>query len=212
MGRSLYFLLALLLAPMAQAHPHVFVDVGLRLEHNAQGQVVGVEVSWGFDALFSLLVLSDRDLDTDGDMQLTEVERVALKGFDVAHFKPDEDAALFVFLHGRKLDLQPPDPVDVVIEDGRLVARHVRRFEPVAPADLIGLRIQSYDPTYYAAMELTGTMHVPHGCVVNIDKPDRTEANRYLAKLNSFGNEAVFDEVLVGVHFAETLSLTCDAT
>ena len=62
---------ALLAAPVAQAHPHVFVEVGLRFVSQPDGRLSGVEVTWRYDDFFSLLVLEDRGLDPDGDMVLT---------------------------------------------------------------------------------------------------------------------------------------------
>ena len=48
----------------ARAHPHVFVDVGLRFEADGRGNLTGVEVTWRYDDFFSLLILSDMGLDT----------------------------------------------------------------------------------------------------------------------------------------------------
>ncbi|NBX43183.1 MAG: DUF1007 family protein, partial [Rhodobacteraceae bacterium] len=65
------------------AHPHIFVDAGLRLRHDPTGALVAVEVTWRYDALYSLLLVGDYVLDPDHDMILTEEETAAMLGFDL---------------------------------------------------------------------------------------------------------------------------------
>ncbi|MEX0310131.1 MAG: DUF1007 family protein, partial [Tateyamaria sp.] len=47
-----------LAAPVA-AHPHVFVDTGLKVIVDEAGVFQGVEVTWSYDDFYSLLLLSD---------------------------------------------------------------------------------------------------------------------------------------------------------
>jgi len=73
MGMRSFIATVLTLCPVAvaQAHPHVFVDVELAVIYD-NGTPVGVQVDWTYDDYFSLLLLADLGLDLDGDMQLTD--------------------------------------------------------------------------------------------------------------------------------------------
>ena len=69
---------ALVAPAMAAAHPHIFVDTGLRLATDEGGRLSGVEVAWEYDELYSLLVLEDMELDDDYDGKLKPEEMARL--------------------------------------------------------------------------------------------------------------------------------------
>lgn len=193
-------------APRAGAHPHVFVDVGLRFETGAKGAVTGVEVTWVYDDLFTLLILSDYGLDTDADMVLTDAERAQLKGFDLTDWPEGFEGALFLHKDSAPVALGPPEALSVTIKEGRLVTRHRRPVTPVAPD---GLVVRSYDPSYYAALRLSGAVGLPAPCDGRIEPPDRAAADALLESLGGAGREAVFEQTEVGVHYADTLVISC---
>jgi ABC-type uncharacterized transport system substrate-binding protein len=207
MLRALTLLCCLLIAPRAMAHPHVFVDVGLRFHTDAAGAVNGVEVTWRYDSLFSLLVLSDRGLDMDGDMALTEAERAALLGFDLMDWEDGFDGALFLRRNEVDVPLGSPQALSLELRDGHLVTRHLRPLAtPVAPTGLI---VRPYDPSYYAALSLSDHVKAPAGCDVRVIPPDRKAADAQVEALGGFGDEATFEEALVGGYYADTLVLSC---
>lgn len=192
---------------MAVSHPHVFVDVGLKFHTDPAGDVNGVEITWRYDSLFSLLVLSDRGLDRDGDMVLTEAERAALLGFDLTDWEEGFDGALFLRRGDVDVALGPPEALSVELRDGHLVTRHLRPL--VAPIAPTGLVVRPYDPSYYAALSLSGQVVPPAGCDGRVIPPDRQAADAQVEALGGFGDEAMFDEVLVGGYYADTLVLSC---
>lgn len=207
MTRVLTLICCFMIAPMVRAHPHVFVDVGLVFHEDQAGRMTRIEVTWRYDALFSMLILSDRGLDADGDMALTEAERAALMGFDLTGWEPGFDGALFLRQGGADLPLGPPEALSVALEDGHLVTRHLRPVAvPVPAADLV---VRPYDPSYYAALSLTGTVDAPEGCEARIVPPDREAAAAQVAALGGFGDESTFEDVLVGGYYADTLILSC---
>ncbi len=210
MIRALTLLICLCAAPMARAHPHVFVDVGLSFETDAEGRLVAVEVQWSYDDLFSLLVLSDRGLDMDGDMILTEAERAALIGFDLVDWPPDFEGALFLYQGDAKLALAAPEALSLELRQGRIVTRHRRPLK--APAPLTALDVQPYDPSYYAALTLREMPGMPAGCTGEILRPDTEAADAKLEKLGGLNNEGLFEEVQVGIYYADTLVVTCGSS
>ncbi|WP_397542394.1 DUF1007 family protein [Roseovarius salis] len=195
-----------LAAPVARAHPHVFVEVGLRLEADERGHLTGVEVTWTYDALYTLLILSDRWLDPDGDMVLTAAERAELLGFDLVDWPEGFEGALFIDTPVGSISPSPPEALSVRLEEGRLVTRHRRPLGPVAAPRL---EVRPYDPSYYAALELSGAVRLPEGCTGDVVAPDRAAADARVAALGDPGREDFFEEVAVGVHYADTLVVTC---
>jgi ABC-type uncharacterized transport system substrate-binding protein len=209
MGRLFVMLAAvwLALAPsQARAHPHVFVDVALRFETDDQGRLTGVEVTWRYDDFYSLLVLSDRGMDPDGDGRLTAREKAALEGFDLVEWPDGFDGGLFLRQEARDIALGPPEALGVTLEGNRIVSRHRRALGPVAPA---GLVVKPYDPSYYAALTLVDVSGLPAGCAGTVQSPDRAEAAARAQDVMGEVTEDRFAEVEVGVYYADTLEVRC---
>ncbi|MRU14462.1 DUF1007 family protein [Roseovarius sp. A21] len=206
MLRKLLILLALIPATIASAHPHVFVDVSLRFLSDTKGRLTGVEVTWSYDDFFSLLVLEDRGLDPDGDMQLTEKEQAALMGFDLEYWEPGFEGALFLYDEGEKVALGGPKATHATMEGGRIVTRHIRPVEALAP---MHLTVRPYDPSYYAALDLVEVTGLPEICETELIQPDTDAADQKVETLGGVGMEAVYDEVQVGIYYADELRVTC---
>ncbi len=200
-------LLASLAAAPARAHPHVFVDVGLSFETDGQGNLTGVEVTWAYDDLFSMLILSDYGLDPDGDMALTEAERAELIGFDLADWPEGFEGALFIDTAGGKLSLGPPEALSLRMEDGQIVTRHRR---PVSTEMPRGMTVRAYDPSYYAALSMIGEMILPDGCTGELTRADTAAADETVETLGNTGAEDFFDTFEVGRFYADTLEVTCE--
>jgi len=202
-------LLALVLIPTsAVSHPHVFVDTGLKVIVGTDGRVEGVEVSWAYDALYSLLVFEELGLDQDYDGTLTDVEIASLSGFDlkwVAEYKGD----LYLEAGGVAVELAAPVDRGVVIEDARIVSTHYRAL--TAPLSPNGLILRAYDPTFYTAYELTRGVSVDANCAVDVTSADLDAAytlvEEMLYVMPARPGEDVFPEV--GEAFADTVVIEC---
>lgn len=197
----------LAVAAPARAHPHVFVDVGLTFETDGQGNLTGIEVTWAYDDLFSMLILSDRGMDMDGDMTLTEDERDALIGFDLTDWPEGFDGALFIETAAGQVTLGPPEALSVRMENGQIVTRHRRPVTPVRPGKMT---VRAYDPSYYAALSMTGAMELPAGCVGSVTEADEAAADEQVEDLGNTADEGFFDAVEVGQYYADRLVVTCE--
>ena len=143
----------LIVAPLgALAHPHVFIDAGLSLRHDAAGALTHVGVEWAYDEFYSLLIIEDLGLDPDGDGVLTTDEQAALQGFD-ADWEPGFDGRLFLDADGRRLALDGPQDFAARYEDGRVISAHVRPLAEPLDGDR-PLTIQVYDPEYYVQFSI----------------------------------------------------------
>jgi ABC-type uncharacterized transport system substrate-binding protein len=195
-------------APKALAHPHVFVDTELRV-FVEQGDAVAVEVTWTYDDFFSLLIFEDMGLDPDGDAELTRDELATLRGFDLEVWPEGFEGDLYAYHGGEKIELGFPEVTGIAVEDGRIVSRHVRTL-PNLPAERLQLR--QYDPTYYVAYTLTRPVRVEGGCRATISPHDPEKAEQAVAEELGTIPEDMFEQMLVGVHFADRVGFECPAS
>jgi ABC-type uncharacterized transport system substrate-binding protein len=206
---------ALLPADRAAAHPHLFVDTGLSPVYDDAGRLAAVRVVWIYDEFYSLLMTEERGMDADGDGRLTEDEALQLAGFDL---NVDEGftGTTRAYLGDTELPLAPPVNPVVVMAQGRLASSHLRVLEtPVEPsAGAVDLR--TFDPTYYAAFDLTLSVR-PEGqsdCAAEKIEADTEAANRVLEKILADLQGTDFDDndfPEVGEDYADTLRVTCPA-
>jgi ABC-type uncharacterized transport system substrate-binding protein len=167
--------------------------------------VEGVEVTWRYDELYSLLVLEDMGLDDDFDGKLTQVEMAELDGFDLKWIEGFEGDLYATSAEG-KLALGPPKNRGTSIEKGQIVSRHFRSLERSAKT----LSLKAFDPTYYTAYDLGLGIDLPEGCEAKVIKADLDAAKRLEAELlgDDVDNpEADYPEV--GEEFADEIIVTC---
>lgn len=195
---------AMLPAPVI-AHPHVFVDTGLRIVVNAEGLLTGIEVTWAYDELYSMLIVEDKGLDHDHDGHLTPAELETLNGFDMNWIEGFE-GDLYVTGSNGPVTLGPPQAGSIAEEDTRLTTVHSRSVTPV-PAD--GLVIKAYDPTFYTAYDLTRGVTVDGPCRIELTEPDIDAAYRKVDEMMQNLADDAFPEV--GESFADQLRLICES-
>ncbi len=194
----------LIFAPLAQAHPHVFVETELRLVADSQGHLNGVEVSWQYDELYSLLLLEDLELDDDYDGILKDAEIAQLDGFDlnwVQGFAGD----LFAVQGGQSVPLSAPENRGVRFENGKITSSHFRSFP--AGADI--LRLKAFDPTFYTAYEVAADISVPEHCRVEIRRADLDHASKVLELALADLPPDPEDYPAVGEVFADEVIVSC---
>lgn len=211
MRRGLAPLCFLALAIPAQdiaAHPHVFVDTELRV-FVENGRAVAVEVTWAYDDFFSLLIFEDMGLDPDGDAVLTEAELDDLRGFDLEVWPEGYEGDLYAYAGGEKTALGFPEVTGIAVENGRIVSRHVRSL-PDVPVET--LELLQYDPTYYVAYTLTQPVVVEGGCSSTVTPHDPDAAAEAVEKEMNTIPEDMFEEMMVGIHFADRIGFTCETS
>jgi ABC-type uncharacterized transport system substrate-binding protein len=197
--------LALVAAPLG-AHPHIFVETALRFEVNDRSEVTGVTVTWTYDDFFTLLIFEDMGLDPDGDGELTQAELDQLFGFDLVEWPEGFEGDLYVYSNGEKIEMPLPRPIGIAVENGFITATHFREI-PAVPTD--GIEILQYDPTYYVAYDVSqGVTLTDPDCTASVTDPNEDEA---LAAVEEEAGslEDVFDEMLIGVHFSDTITISC---
>ena len=206
--RPLSLILALAVAGPAAAHPHIFVDAGLRLAVDGQGRATGVEVTWAYDELYSLFTFGDLGLDSDYDGELTAQELTALDGFDL-HWVPGYAGDLYLETAAGPVPLGAPEGRGVSVQAGRIRSVHFRPLPQPVPA--AGLLLRVYDPTFYTAYSLALGVTAGAGCRAVITPPDLDAADArlraLLAAIPADQTETEFPEV--GATFADTVAIRC---
>ena len=214
LSRALLLMIPLLgLAGPAQAHPHIFVDAEVEIVFDAEGQPEGVWISWAYDPLFSMLLVSDLGLDPDFTGTISEDERAELDGFDM-NWIEGYHGDTHVSQDGAALALSGPLEWQSDYRDGQLTSRHLRHF--IDTPDLSqDWTVAVYDPSYYTSYGIVGLPQVTgrSDCVARVYEPDWEAAGAQM--------EAALDEVLgaggdfeadfpaVGALFAEEVRITC---
>ncbi|SEJ77031.1 ABC-type uncharacterized transport system, substrate-binding protein [Cribrihabitans marinus] len=212
--RRLLILLSCLLPFSAVAHPHVFVDTGFRVIYDAQNRLTHVEVTWAYDDFYSLLILEDSGLDSDGDGVLTPEEQTELTGFDM-NWAQGFEGDFYLELDGRPLPLSGPREPTAEVQDGRIVTTHLRAVEtPVATGGDV-LTARAYDPSYYTAYELNRpvTVESTAACLVERIDPDidgkLAQMQAMLLRIDADADLEENDIPLVGEEFATEIRVSC---
>ena len=195
----------------AAAHPHVFIEAGITLFTAEDGSVSGVEVTWIYDELYSLVLLQDFGLDQDFDGRLTEAEVAGTLGFDL-NWNSGFEGGLHLTRGAAELSIGPPEPVSMsLMSDGRMRTVHRRSVEDVIGTGPVEVGI--YDAAFYIAFEASLPSEIEGSdCAPDIVRADLDAAYAALeAELASLGGaEAAEDDFpAVGALFADRLVFAC---
>ncbi|WP_210405441.1 DUF1007 family protein [Rhodophyticola sp. CCM32] len=196
------------------AHPHIFIDAGLDLIHDAEGLLIAVQVTWRYDELYSLVLLQDYGLDPDFDGVLTEAEIAGTLGFDL-NWAAGFEGGLVFSANGVPLEIGAPVPVSLSLSDGQLQTTH-RRPVRGAPTDATEYEAAIYDPDFYIAFEMTLLMQVDgrDGCSSALLRPDLDAAYAILAaEIEEIGGAISAEDNFpaIGAVFADRVVFRCAA-
>ncbi|WP_299565871.1 DUF1007 family protein [uncultured Sulfitobacter sp.] len=203
-----------LAAPLA-AHPHIFINTGLKVLIDEQNRLTHVEVTWEYDDLYSLLVTEDLGIDADYNGVLTAEDKARLTGFDMQWIE-GYNGDLVAALNGARLDLSGPSAPTATLDDGRVITTHVRAVNG-APVMDGTLSLRPYDGSYYTAydVERPVTVEGRTGCDILQEMPDMDGALAMTkAELSQIPEDIdLADEGYgdIGARFATDVRITCAA-
>jgi ABC-type uncharacterized transport system substrate-binding protein len=201
---------------LAVAHPHVFVDTEVDIVFDGDGALSGVRLTWVYDDFFSFLLTEELGLDPEGDMILTEEELATLTAF-VLDWPEDFGGDLVVEQGGVPVALGRPREGVVELVEGRVRESHLRPVDLIVGADAPVL-VQVFDPYYYSAYDIVLPPRVTgaEACDAALQKADLHAAYSLVDEVlygrpaSDVGPEEDFPEV--GYAFADTITVTCDAS
>ncbi|KEJ89709.1 DUF1007 family protein [Sulfitobacter donghicola] len=212
--RALFAIFICLIAAPLAAHPHIFINTGLKFLIDEENRLTHVQIIWEYDELYSLLVTEDMGLDEDYDGVLSASDRIALTGFDM-NWVQGFNGDLVAEMNGAVLALSGPTSPTAELTDGKIITSHMRavKSSPVMDAPVI---VRPYDGTYYTAYEVGLDVGVQgrNGCNVNLNAPDiggalaMTKAE--LAALPEDMDMEAAGLGDIGRRFATEVTVTCD--
>ena len=196
-------------SPNAQAHPHEWIDLRVRLIFDDDRRLTAMEQSWMFDPFFSAYVL-DELTDQRPDRAAIAAKAEALGPEMVGNL------AKHGFLNDWQFDGEPVTGLSGSFVGTRVTRDQLEltfRLDLDQPLELRGSRFEYsvFDPTYYieilhARRHLPELRGAPRGCRREIIEPDPPEDLATFAA--SLDQNAESDEGL-GIHFAERAAIEC---
>jgi ABC-type uncharacterized transport system substrate-binding protein len=164
-------------APIAWAHPHVWIDAVAELMFDDAERLRGVRVYWAFDEMYS--AFATEGLDADGDGTVSAEELAPLAETNVRELR-EWGYFTVVEVDGRPVDLGEVREFGMRSVGGRLAMwMHLPLAAPVDPR-AGDVAIAMYDPTFYIAIDLlrnqpvrvNGTM--PSACHFAVVEPEES--------------------------------------
>ena len=149
-------------ASRASAHPHVFVDNRVKALFQG-GRLIGFDLEWSFDSLFTVGALPQRDLSA-GPLRADEIAKLHQTEFDnLRHYG--------YFVHcwqgSRQIPVLRAERFTARLDGDRLVYRFFARL--TTPVDLRGGAVTAdfYDETYFVDVEFPEGAQTPATMVGN---------------------------------------------
>jgi ABC-type uncharacterized transport system substrate-binding protein len=195
-------LAALLAAPAAHAHPHVWVAVRSEVVFTPDGRVEGVRHSWEFDEMYSAYAVEG--LGKNGKPPTRE-ELAPLAKTNVESLA-EFDYFTFAKQNGAKLKFGAPQGFYLEANEKKIVTMHffLPLETPVSAQKPFSFQV--YDPTYFVAFDLEKETPVtlakaPAGCSMSMIAP-----RPLVATENQKLSEAFFQNLSPGADFGLKLA------
>ncbi|GLS85932.1 hypothetical protein GCM10010873_09060 [Cypionkella aquatica] len=212
--KTIFLAMALsLAAKAAAAHPHVFIDTGLELIFDDQRRATGLRVTWSYDDLTSLQIITDQGLDADFDGVLTAEENAQLNGFDM-HWDAGYPGDTYASMGGMPLPLSGPADWSTDYKDAKITSTHYRSFASPIVISAQPLLVQIYDQTLYVGyyLKLGTVLTNAPGCTARVVLPDLDAARAKLdAAIAALPLDAENAYPELGADFAEAMEVICAA-
>jgi ABC-type uncharacterized transport system substrate-binding protein len=127
------------------AHPHVFVDVRVRLFFGAEG-LTGLRVSWTFDEMASSTLHATFDTNRDGIFSAAEMRAIErqFRTLNREHYYLD------IRLDGRPVPVGEVTELEASSTDGRVTYAFT---VPLPPRRAGVIDVRADDPSYFTAFE-----------------------------------------------------------
>lgn len=210
---------ALLVPGLAQAHPHGWIDLRMRVVFDAQGHVVALQQAWLMDPFYSLVVREELEAMKKGTSMAQRLDHL---GTEIRDNLADQHYFTELSYAGRPVALGEVADYTTRLADERLEFSFVLPLaEPLALSEAVAgneaLRYKVYDPTYYIevvhmaenavpspqALALTGAAPECRTTIIPADPDPAKVMQAAMLDVNDTG------EAGLGRFFAETGEVVC---
>lgn len=165
------------LIPVAQAHPHIWIDGTVELAFDRQGQAAYVRQSWLFDELFSTYALQGMPRDKAGQVPVQELEKITGEWMK-ALGEPESHFFTRMTLGGKPLTYGAPQNAQTTWDPktSQLVLSFTLPIEQPVKIDSKGFEVDIQDPSYFVAFNYKGLksfkgIDAPPDCKFNYMPP-----------------------------------------
>lgn len=207
------FLLAIfavfLVAPRAEAHPHVFVGAKAEVIFDDKGQVIGINHAWTFDEQYSAFATMGFPKGSDGKFEaskLAELAKVNVESLgDFSYFTHAKAA-------GKKVAFAPPQNYRIE-QNGNAITLFLSL--PLTQAQSAKLfSVEVMDQSYFVAFAFDPAADAvllhkgPDGCKVTVNRPKAEDLANY-TKLSDQLFQQLSDRTAVAVSFSNKAIVAC---
>jgi ABC-type uncharacterized transport system substrate-binding protein len=211
---SLCVAIALLYAPAAAAHPHVWATVRSEIVLGQDHRITAIRHAWTFDEFYTAMAVEG--LDTDKDGTYSKEELAPLAKVNVESLK-EFDYFTFVHLAGEDdkfLKLKPPVDYWTEYDKGVLTLYFTLPLE--TPVDTHGkaVAVDVYDPSFFVAFGFATDKPVKlvganaKACTAEVTLPDPETAADTKALTESFFSQ-LGPNSNFGSQFAQSAMVKC---
>ena len=218
--RNLYIIMAAMMgcavAPKAEAHPHVWIEMQSSVVFSEDGLIKGVDLEWTFDDAYTQMALDG--LDVDGDGLYSQSELAPLTKENISSLK-DYEYFTVMRANGEQLKIGPVTDFGQIWSNNKLTLHlQVPLEKPIDPKkEEFVLKV--YDPEFFIAIDyvandpvdVVGKMPEPCKLVVK-PVPTDAELDQTRTMLSTKGTdwkpETAED---FGAMFAQAVSIACKA-
>ncbi|GGX99362.1 membrane protein [Litchfieldella qijiaojingensis] len=201
---------------MAHAHPHGWIDLGVRVILDDQGRVEALRQRWRMDPFYSLVILEELEA-AEGDASMEA--RLDQLGTEIRDNLAPRHYFTELTHAGQQVALGEVSEYTVMERGGRVEFSFLLPLE--APLALEGevMRYQVFDPSYYLeVVHEAGDDETPLeealvvvgsdlACTTSIEPADPDPAKVAEAAMLDYDDQA---EPGLGRYFAETGEVACD--
>jgi len=201
----------LVIAPAAQAHPHIWVTVKSEVVYGPDGTVTGVRHAWTFDDMFS--TFATQGIESKKKGEFTREELAPLAEVNVTSLK-EYDFFTYAKANGKKVEFNDPladyyldfDPKDTVLT--------LYFTLPLkAPVKAKDLTLEVYDREFFvdfsfAEKDPVKLVGAPAHCKLSIGRPQEMGA-ALTQQLSQLGADQRDPSLTIGTEFANKIAVKC---
>ena len=218
--RNLYIVMAAMMgcavAPAAQAHPHVWIDMQSSIVFTDDGLIKGVDVEWTFDDGYTQMALDG--LDVDGDGMYSQDELAPLTKENIESLK-DYEYFTVMRANGEQQKIGEVTDAGQIWSNNKLTLHfQVPLVKPIDPRKE-QFMLKVYDPEFFIdleyptddAVDVTGK--IPPSCKLVVKPvPTDAELDQTRTMLSTKGKDWKPDNAEdFGALFAQAVSVACKA-
>ena len=196
----------------AQAHPHVWIDMKVKVLFDPGGRITALRYAWLFDEVYTGVVTGDVERDGSGKPTAAGLEKFAhasMQNLAKFHYLTKAESG------GKPLAFGPPREPSARMVADRLELTFELPLDKPVEATHQAFTYSAYDPTYYIemlhvkkkdAIELAGAPATCHFRLIE-PKPDPAKLMEAAALDFTHGTDNG-----LGVFFAEKVVIQCDTS